>query len=65
MHTKLLALFSALLLVSPATSAASRMVGSLPRADNRPLENLPKVDTELGELATRSKSASTRRTAGA
>jgi dienelactone hydrolase len=53
MHTNIVAaLFSALLLASPVAMAASRIVGSLPRADDRPLENLPKVDTELGELRT-------------
>ena len=40
MDTRLLALFSALLLASPAALAASRMVGSLPRGDDRTLENL-------------------------
>jgi dienelactone hydrolase len=53
MNTLILAaLSSALLLVSPAALAATRMVGSLPRAQERPPENLPKVDTELGELRT-------------
>jgi dienelactone hydrolase len=30
--------------------AASRLVGDLPRVDNQPLETLPGIDTEFGEL---------------
>jgi dienelactone hydrolase len=53
MHRSLL-LFACLVAIatSPAAESASRIVGTLPRMDQRPLEALPDLDTEYGELAT-------------
>jgi dienelactone hydrolase len=45
-----LALTTAFLAVQ--SEAASRMTGDLPRADNRPLEALPGLDTDFGVLET-------------
>ncbi len=45
-----LAALAALQSISPTTEAATRVVGNLPRAENRPLEDLPGLDTEYGEL---------------
>jgi dienelactone hydrolase len=53
-QTLTLALASALTitlaLAAPAAQSASRLVGDLPRLGNKPLEALPAVDTEYGEL---------------
>ena len=43
-------LLSVLLLASPIVQSASRLVGDLPRIENRPLESWPSLDTEFGEL---------------
>lgn len=40
------------MLASPGAEAASRQVGDLPRTKDRPLESLPGLDTEFGELRT-------------
>jgi dienelactone hydrolase len=52
-----IALFLALLPGAPAmldsASAASRLVGDLPRLEDKPLEALPGLDTEYGVLATK------------
>ncbi len=45
-----LAALAALQSISPTAEAATRVVGNLPRAENRPLEDLPGLDTEYGEL---------------
>jgi pimeloyl-ACP methyl ester carboxylesterase len=44
------AIFCVTLVASPWADAASRLVGDLPRAKDRPLESLPGLDTEYGEL---------------
>ncbi|HLB85366.1 MAG TPA: hypothetical protein VJK00_11560, partial [Steroidobacteraceae bacterium] len=43
-------LVCAALLAPPCAVAATAVVGDLPRAADRPLESLPGVDTEYGEL---------------
>src|SRR5688572_17671360 len=45
-----LAALAALQSISPPAEPATRVVGNLPRAENRPLEELPGLDTEYGEL---------------
>src|SRR5262245_26331093 len=40
----------AALLLTHEVEAASQLVGDLPRAANRPLESLPGLDTEYGDL---------------
>lgn len=40
------------LAATPPAHAASHLVGDLPRRDNAPLESLPGVDAEYGELKT-------------
>src|SRR5262245_37981244 len=46
---RILLAFAALLLTH-RVEAASQLVGDLPRAANRPLESLPGLDTEYGDL---------------
>ncbi len=47
-----IAIAAALLLAPASASAASRLVGDLPRKEAKPLENLPGVDTEYGSVRT-------------
>jgi hypothetical protein len=59
----------AALLAPPCAVAATAVIGDLPRAADRPLESLPGVDTEYGELRiggdTRLRTIVTRATAPA
>jgi dienelactone hydrolase len=48
----LLVLLSSSFVIASLANAASRLVGDLPRANDKPLETLAGIDTEYGELRT-------------
>lgn len=45
-----IALFSSLSFAAPLASGDTQLVGDLPRLNDKPLESLPGIDTEYGEL---------------
>ena len=47
-----IAIATALLLAAVTASAESRLTGDLPRKDNKPLEDLPGLETEYGSIRT-------------